>query len=125
MGAGATLCPRCAEPLRTTTVREVPFDSCAKCSGSLLSHADLARVLEAMSFDLLKTFNPDAKIDASPRGEDRLSCPRCARAFENGDYCQAGLVIFDSCEHCNLLWLERGVLAAVQSSPAITSENRA
>jgi Zn-finger nucleic acid-binding protein len=105
MGDAATSCPRCALPLGSTSVRGVPVESCAKCSGSLLANPDLARMLEAVSVDLLQTFNPDAQIDACPHSEGRLSCPRCSHLFDQGDYCQAGLVTFDRCERCNVLWL--------------------
>jgi Zn-finger nucleic acid-binding protein len=100
-----TPCPRCAELLTSTPVGGIAVESCAKCTGSLLSNADLVRLLEALSVDLLKTFNPDAHIDACPKEERRLSCPRCTQPFEQGDYCQAGLVTFDRCEHCNVVWL--------------------
>ena len=87
--------------------------SCTKCSGTLLTQPRLATVLEAMSVEILKTFNPDAKLQPLADRGAGLSCPRCQKPMTNDDYCGAHLVYFDRCESCALLWIDADELGTM------------
>jgi Zn-finger nucleic acid-binding protein len=106
-------CPRCQAALASVELRGVPTRLCKKCSGSLLVQVDLARLLEAMSVDLLKTFDPDQRLSPIVDTGGSLRCPRCRETMTNDDYCGAGLVHFDRCERCGLLWLDVGELGTM------------
>jgi Zn-finger nucleic acid-binding protein len=106
-------CPRCQIALESAELRGVPIRACKKCSGSLLAQVDLARLLGAMSVDLLKTFDPDKRLAPVLDQGGSLCCPRCRETMTNDDYCGAGLVHFDRCEHCGLLWLDAGELGTM------------
>lgn len=106
-------CPRCQTALESAELRGVPIRLCKKCSGSLLVQVDLARLLAAMSVDLLKTFDPDKRLDPIVDQGGSLRCPRCRETMTNDDYCGAGLVHFDRCERCGLLWLDAAELGTM------------
>jgi Zn-finger nucleic acid-binding protein len=106
-------CPRCSEALAQVELKGVGVQSCPKCTGTLLTQPRLATVLEAMSYELLKSFNPDAKLEALPDRGAGLDCPRCERPMTNDDYCGAHLVYFDRCESCGLLWIDADELGTM------------
>jgi Zn-finger nucleic acid-binding protein len=106
-------CPRCSEPLAHVEVKGVGVQSCQRCSGTLLAPPRLTAVMEAMSVELLKEFNPDTKLDAVPDRGTGLACPRCQRPMTSDDYCGAHLVTFDRCEPCALLWIDADELGTM------------
>lgn len=66
-----------------------------------------------MSIDLLKTFDSDKRLDPVIAKGRSPRCPRCHETMTNDDYCGAGLVHFDRCERCGLLWLDSGALGVM------------
>jgi Zn-finger nucleic acid-binding protein len=106
-------CPRCSEPLAHVELKGVGVQSCQKCKGTLLAPPRLTALMEAMSDELLKSFDPDDKLDALPDRGAGLSCPRCQRAMTSDDYCGAHLVTFDRCERCELLWIDADELGTM------------
>jgi Zn-finger nucleic acid-binding protein len=106
-------CPRCKARLGAVDLRSIGVRSCARCHGTLLAQSDLPRVLEAMSVELLKSFDPDMKLDARPDLGVGLACPGCGRTMDHDDYCDAHLVFFDRCEACGLLWLDADELGTM------------
>jgi Zn-finger nucleic acid-binding protein len=106
-------CPRCQTGLEAAELRGVPTRHCPKCSGSLLVQLDLARLLGAMSVDLGKTFDPDQRLDPLVDKGGSLRCPRCREMMAHDDYCGAGLVHFERCERCGLLWLDAAELGTM------------
>lgn len=105
MGDPEASCPSCREPLGTATLSGVTARVCGKCHGTLLAQIDMIRLLEAMSVELLKTLDPDTKLDPVGKADAAVACPVCQRTMARDDYCGAGLVHFDRCEACHLLWL--------------------
>jgi Zn-finger nucleic acid-binding protein len=106
-------CPRCSEPLAQVQLEGVGVQSCQKCGGTLLAPPRLTSVLEAMSIELLKSFDPDEKLDPVVDRGAGLQCPRCQRSMTNDDYCGAHLVYFDRCESCELLWIDADELGTM------------
>jgi Zn-finger nucleic acid-binding protein len=106
MGAMLPLCPRCNGELEAVAPKGVEVLSCPKCHGTLLADGQLPLLLEAMSAELLQSFNPDAKLAAVPDRSGAIVCPVCKRAMVTDDYCGAHLVFFDRCEASDHLWLD-------------------
>jgi Zn-finger nucleic acid-binding protein len=106
MNLPSSACPRCNGPLGAAELGGVGVLSCPKCHGTLLAQPLLAQVLEGLSVELLKTFDPDTTgrplVDHGPR----VTCPRCGRTMAHDDYCDANLVFFDRCEPCGLIWVD-------------------
>jgi Zn-finger nucleic acid-binding protein len=113
MALSTASCQRCREPLEVVDLSGVSVHACAKCHGTRLGRAELPRVLEAMSAELLKTFDPDTKLEAAGALEDRLACSTCGAQMSRDDYCGAGLAHFDRCEACAVLWIDADVLGTM------------
>jgi Zn-finger nucleic acid-binding protein len=94
-------------------VEGVGVSACAKCHGTRLTPPQLHRLLEAMSAELLKSFDPDTGIDRLNEASAHLPCPTCARPMVSGDYCGARLVFFDRCDRCGLLWVNADELGTM------------
>jgi Zn-finger nucleic acid-binding protein len=105
MGGTEPLCPACGEALRATSLSGVGVRACGRCNGTLLAQIDMLRMMEAMSVELLKTIDPDVKLEPVGKTDSAVACPSCARTMARDDYCAAGLAHFDRCEPCHLLWL--------------------
>jgi Zn-finger nucleic acid-binding protein len=105
MGGTEPACPACGQSLRAANVSGVSARVCGQCHGTLLAQIDMIRTLEAMSVELLKTFDPDMDLDPVDSKRGVLACPQCQAAMARDDYCGAGLAFFDRCERCRLLWL--------------------
>jgi Zn-finger nucleic acid-binding protein len=106
-------CPRCQQVLEQIELRGVAVRLCRRCTGSLVEQRDLDRLLEAMSVNLIKTFDPGMRLRPLTDEGGSLRCPRCRETMTNDDYCGAGLVHFDRCERCSLLWLDAGELGTM------------
>jgi Zn-finger nucleic acid-binding protein len=113
MGGSEPLCPACAQELSATSLSGVNARACGQCKGILLARIDMIRMLEAVSVVLLKDFDPDSKLEAVRTPDGTVACPVCSRAMARDDYCGAGLVHFDRCEPCNMLWLGAEELGAM------------
>jgi Zn-finger nucleic acid-binding protein len=105
MGGSEPLCPACGQVLKTANLAGVSVRLCPQCRGTLLAQIDMIRTLEAMSSEMLKSFDPDEHLDPVPYQRGAIACPVCAGAMTKDNYCSAGLVFFDRCEACRLLWL--------------------
>ena len=55
-------CPRCDHALETAELRQVPIQLCASCQGTLVTQLELTPLLEALSAELLRGFDPDARL---------------------------------------------------------------
>ena len=112
-GASPRRCPRCRQPLERAELRQVPVEVCKGCKGTLLAQLDLMRTLESLSAPLLRSFDPDAKLERAKPDDTRIDCPTCRRRMERDDYCAAGVVLFDRCTACALLWFDADELGAM------------
>jgi Zn-finger nucleic acid-binding protein len=113
MGVPGQACPRCGAALSRSELRSVGIDVCTQCKGMLVSQGVLVRLLDAMSVDLLTVFNPDNPIKPIKDAGGVVSCPKCRKPMQNDNYCGAGVVFFDRCEACGLLWLDPEELGAM------------
>jgi len=106
-------CPRCDRELQNAELREVAVRLCATCKGALVTQLKLTPLLEALSTDILRSLDPDARLEPVKDQGRRIPCPTCRQRMDNDDYCAAGLVRFDRCNRCQLLWLDSGTLGAM------------
>ena len=113
MDGAEAACPACHLALKATTLSGVAVRICGQCHGTLLAQIDMIRTLEAMSVELLKTIDPDEKLEAVGKREGTVACPTCARTMARDDYCSAGIAHFDRCEPCRLLWVSAEALGTM------------
>src|SRR3954463_7721817 len=106
-------CPACAQELRASSFSGVSVRACSQCKATLLAQIDMIRMLDAMSVELLKDFDADAKVEPVTKAAGTIACPACSRPMARDDYCGAGIAHFDRCESCHLLWLGAEELGAM------------
>jgi Zn-finger nucleic acid-binding protein len=106
-------CARCKQTLERAEIRKVPVDACKACRGTLVTQGNLAWLLDELSTPLLSSIDPDAKLEAAKDQAGGVDCPNCTRPMDRDDYCAAGLVFFDRCTACALLWFDADELGAM------------
>jgi Zn-finger nucleic acid-binding protein len=111
--APAHPCPRCKQALERAEMRKVPVEACRDCKGTLVTQGNLAWLLDELSTPLLSSLDPDAKLEAAKHPSGRVDCPKCTHPMDRDDYCAAGLVFFDRCAACALLWFDADELGAM------------
>ncbi|HLK93576.1 MAG TPA: hypothetical protein VKZ18_27035 [Polyangia bacterium] len=102
---GVGTCPRCGKALGERQLGSVRLEACEGCQALLVKQSALMPALEALSANVLASFDPDTPLEALPDRSGQPSCPACNRAMEKADYCGAKLVYFDRCNRCSLLWI--------------------
>lgn len=109
-------CPCCRIPLADATAGGRPVHVCLGCHGALVPMSSLVAVVavvrffEGQALDLLP-----ARLQ-SP-GDRLLSCPGCGQPMNSHLYGGPGNIVMDSCEHCELNWLDPGELRRIALAP--------
>ena len=106
-------CPRCGEPLEGRRIGTAQMNACERCQLLVIKQSALMPVLEALSADLLPSFDPDAVLHALPDRSGQMPCASCGGRMEKADYCGAKVVFFDRCNPCGLLGIGREELGAM------------
>ena len=106
-------CPRCGQTLGGRAIRGVGLEACEGCNALLVKQSALMPALEALSADVLESFDPDAPLLTLPDRAGQTACPGCGAPMEKADYCGAKLVFFDRCNRCALLWIGSEELGAM------------
>jgi len=109
-------CPLCKTKLAQARLLEYGLLYCETCKGMLLPMGDL----EPISEDLRASRGMPAYtgLPPDPHALDRqIACPMCHQTMDTHPYCGPGNVILDSCEPCEVLWLDRGELRRIALAP--------
>lgn len=112
---GKVDCPVCKDRLLQASVDQYPVLYCQKCQGVLTQRLAFTLLVRYLR---LQTNEPETKprpLDPSQL-ERRLICPSCARPMETHPYYGPGNVIIDTCQSCNLIWLDYGELYRIVNS---------
>ncbi len=108
-------CPVCSAALSAATLEGSPVLACGTCKGMLMFLGTFGRVVEARRAREARTVVPGAiKPFDVPR---ELACPSCGGAMLTHPYYGPGNVLIDTCEPCNLLWLDPGELTRIGQAP--------
>ena len=111
VGTSETACPICAVALARGRLDGRSLLLCQRCQGMLIAMADFVSVIEAA-----RAHERQRGI-VSPReqhpGERELKCPSCAKPMLNHVYGGPGNLMIDSCEQCQVNWLDPGELRRI------------
>jgi Zn-finger nucleic acid-binding protein len=113
LASAGRACPRCRGALERRRLWDVGLDVCVACRFVGIDQVELSRLLEDLSAAVRSKLDPDAELRALPDRSAEADCPRCHRAMERADYCEAKLVFFRRCEPCGLLWVGNDELATM------------
>jgi Zn-finger nucleic acid-binding protein len=108
-------CPVCSVPLMHAYLGKGPIIYCTKCNGMLIAMG----MFEPM-IDQLRSEHAAGTVPLPTDKDDlrrKINCPQCHRPMEAHIYGGPGNVVIDSCENCNLIWLDRGELMRIARAP--------
>jgi Zn-finger nucleic acid-binding protein len=112
-------CPTCSSPLAKARLEGHPLLCCPRCYGMLIEMNRFATVIDAVRME-----ERSVRI-ALPRrqnpGDRLLKCPACGQPMLCHIYGGPGNVVIDSCERCQLNWLDSGELRRIAMAPDSTS----
>jgi Zn-finger nucleic acid-binding protein len=109
-------CPTCATPLASGKLDGRPFLLCQGCEGMLVPMAEFVSVIEAV-----RAHETPARA-VPPRqqspGDRIINCPACAKPMLSHFYGGPGNLVIDTCERCQLNWLDPGELRRIARARA-------
>ncbi|HVT10354.1 MAG TPA: hypothetical protein VHO67_22995 [Polyangia bacterium] len=98
-------CPNCRHLLVAHTVGEAPVEVCRTCVHLAVEQRFLSPLLEITARRIAGGTSAALTVKARAAVVTSSACPRCAREMTVDDYCSAGIVAFNRCDGCSLLWL--------------------
>jgi Zn-finger nucleic acid-binding protein len=114
--AGAR-CGVCDHPLAAAVLQagtEVQY--CERCRGVLLSRAHFASFVDRQRAWAASPPVVPMPLDRKALGRS-LRCPNCRRDMSTHPYYGPGNVIIDTCDGCDLVWLDFGELQQIVDAP--------
>jgi Zn-finger nucleic acid-binding protein len=120
----ALACVRCSQLLTSAMLDEThPVRYCRNCRGVLIERRGFAGVVEKRRAWATET--PAAPIPLNREElERKVRCPACAGPMTTHPYYGPGNVVIDSCEPCELVWLDFGELKQIVDAPGKDRGNR-
>lgn len=110
-------CPVCnGVELKNALLAGVGVEYCETCRGFLVEMDAFPALLSAVRVEQGATI-------AAPSGDDRelerkIACPRCHRTMEAHFYAGPGHVVMDSCENCQVNWMDAGEIERIAHAPS-------
>jgi Zn-finger nucleic acid-binding protein len=112
----ASACPICSTPLSSSRLEGYSLLCCARCFGTLIAMDQFAAVIDAMRAGEERVFRIALPRRQNP--SDRvITCPTCAQPMFGHIYGGPGNVVIDSCERCQVNWLDPGELRRIAVAP--------
>jgi Zn-finger nucleic acid-binding protein len=109
-------CPRCDEPLKETSLRELGLTTdahtCPTCQGYWINAARLQDIEATVDRKFIEFRN----IPSQPKQLDELKCPQCAGSvtMDKVENQRDKKVIMDVCPQCKNIWLDGGEKQAIE-----------
>lgn len=114
-GESPVACPHCAKPLLDARIEGSSVRYCSSCEGVLVEMKDFMALSEAVRSRAPR--GGVALARAQQPGERTVSCPICGQAMLNHLYGGPGNIVLDTCETCQVNWLDPGELQRIARAP--------
>jgi Zn-finger nucleic acid-binding protein len=112
----SNLCPICSTPLSTSRLEGHPLLCCGRCFGMLVEMKRFVTIIDAVRAPEERTLRTALPRRQNPA--DRLiNCPTCGQPMLGHIYAGPGNVVIDSCERCQVNWLDSGELRRIAVAP--------
>lgn len=113
----AQRCPACAlEMFKALLDGRHGVMFCPACRGVLMPRQRFAHVVHERR--AWASGAPEQPTPIDPREFDRhVFCPSCSAAMSTHPYFGPGSVVIDTCEPCDLVWLDLGELRQIADAP--------
>jgi Zn-finger nucleic acid-binding protein len=112
----ANLCPLCSTPLAASHLDGYPLLCCGRCSGMLIAMNCFAAAIDAVRIRENRSVHTIPARDQAP-GDRTIACPMCGKPMLAHIYGGPGNVVIDSCEGCQVNWLDPGELRRIALAP--------
>ena len=109
-------CPICKVKLVEGSIEGRPVAFCEQCRGVCISNDYFGDVVWARRSRHTGPSDQPRPINQEELAR-RVDCPTCGREMDVYPYYGPGSVVIDSCQHCKMVWLDRGELAAIERAP--------
>ena len=117
--ADALPCPLCAAPLARSLLDDAHvIEHCEKCRGVLVERAVFAMAVSGRRARAAGPGVPLAEIDRR-EFHRRVTCSRCRTTMDVHPYYGPGNVVIDTCQKCDLVWLDFGELRQIADAPGL------
>jgi Zn-finger nucleic acid-binding protein len=116
LGETSSLCPICSLPLSTGQLDGHPLLCCARCFGMLIEMNRFATIIGAARVHEERSFRIALPRRQNP-ADRAINCPACGQPMLSHLYGGPGNVVIDSCERCQLNWLDPGELRRIAVAP--------
>src|SRR5262249_46750709 len=93
-----------------------PLHCCPRCSGMLIAMDCFAAVIDAVRIRENRSVRAVPARDQAV-GERTIACPLCGKPMLAHVYGGPGNVVIDSCEGCQVNWLDPGELRRIALAP--------
>ncbi|MBN1261070.1 MAG: zf-TFIIB domain-containing protein [Anaerolineae bacterium] len=113
-GDGDLRCPLCRDHLSTAVVAEISVLHCQHCQGFLTGRRTFFDIVKYQRARIPATLHSKSLNDKALERE--LWCPQCSCRMQTFAYCGPGNVVIDTCDRCDLIWLDYGELHRVVST---------
>lgn len=112
-----TLCPNCQAPLHLATLDNTYRGyQCRDCRGLLLTRSSFRLTVETRR--ARATTPPDLPKPLNREELNRkVQCPLCQQPMMTHPYMGPGTIVIDTCDKCNIIWLDYGELNRVVNAP--------
>lgn len=111
-----SLCPICRTPLSTSRLDGHPLLCCARCYGMLIAMNRFAAVIKAARAH--ERGRPRTVLPRTQNQTERaINCPTCLEPMLCHDYAGPGNIVIDTCERCQVNWLDAGELGRAAVAP--------
>jgi Zn-finger nucleic acid-binding protein len=113
----ARACGVCKRPLAAAELYDqFAVRYCERCRGVLVSRRDFAEIIETRR--AWASTPPVAPSPIEPREIQRaIACPECSTTMSTHPYYGPGNVILDTCDRCDLVWLDFGEMQQIVDAP--------
>jgi Zn-finger nucleic acid-binding protein len=114
---GQRQCGVCKQSLATAVLHDdVDAEYCERCRGVLLARTHFAELVERR-----RAWASTPPVVPTPVDRRQLArslqCPGCSASMTTHPYYGPGNVILDTCDRCNLVWLDYGELNQIVDAP--------
>jgi Zn-finger nucleic acid-binding protein len=112
----APICPRCRAPLVKALLDDAfAVEHCERCRGILLVRPTFAEAIVRRRAS--ESGEPAAPVPLDRRELERVvACPSCRSRMDVHPYYGPGNVVIDSCQRCDLIWLDFGELEQITTA---------
>ena len=112
-----TLCPTCQISLHIATLDNTYRGyQCKNCQGLLLTRGYFRLTVETRRARVTSPPDPPILLNREELNR-KIYCPLCRKAMMTHPYMGPGTIVIDTCDGCNIIWLDHGELRRVINAP--------